>query len=140
MGMMDMTEQQQASCIKDRYQRMNDLSVKALTLWGDVAQREMAIDEMSECIQAICKTFRKGLDDQRALEHLAEEMADVEIMMNQMHIMVVMLQHPGIDWNVTFDRWVDFKLDRLEQAIRADEALRALAKVSRRDDVDVSIQ
>ena len=53
---------------------------KAISTYGEKAQKLMAIEEMSELTKEICKDFR-GLRDR---EHLIEEMADVTIMLDQM--------------------------------------------------------
>ena len=53
---------------------------KAIELYGEKAQKLMAIEEMSELTKEICKDFRGKLDR----EHLIEEMADVLIMLDQM--------------------------------------------------------
>lgn len=51
--------------------------------YGEDAQCKMAIEEMSELTKEMCKHFR-GNDN---LEHIAEEIADVEIMLDQLKIM-----------------------------------------------------
>ena len=56
---------------------------KAIELYGEKAQKLMAIEEMSELTKEICKDFRGKLDR----EHLIEEMTDVLITMDQMMIM-----------------------------------------------------
>lgn len=56
---------------------------KAIDLYGEKAQKLMAIEEMSELTKEICKDFRGKLDR----EHLIEEMADVLIMLDQMLLM-----------------------------------------------------
>lgn len=56
---------------------------KAIELYGEKAQKLMAIEEMSELTKEICKDFRGKLDR----EHLIEEMADVLIMLDQMLIL-----------------------------------------------------
>lgn len=53
---------------------------KAISTYGEKAQKLMAIEEMSELTKEICKDFRGKLDR----EHLIEEMADVLIMLDQM--------------------------------------------------------
>ena len=53
---------------------------KAISTYGEKAQKLMAIEEMSELTKEICKDFRGLLDR----EHLIEEMADVMIMLDQM--------------------------------------------------------
>lgn len=56
---------------------------KAIELYGEKAQKLMAIEEMSELTKEICKDFRGKLDR----EHLIEEMADMLIMLDQMLIL-----------------------------------------------------
>lgn len=56
---------------------------KAIKTWGIVAQQMMMFEEMGELIQAICKYSR---DDDNT-DNIAEEIADVEIMLGQMKIM-----------------------------------------------------
>ena len=56
---------------------------QAIALYGEKAQKLMAIEEMSELTKEICKDFRGLLDR----EHLIEEMADVLIMLDQMLLM-----------------------------------------------------
>ncbi|MGN0733700.1 MAG: hypothetical protein ACI4LC_05960 [Emergencia sp.] len=54
--------------------------------YGEEAQARMAIEEMSELTKEICKRFR-GDDN---LDHIAEEIADVEIMLDQLKMMFVL--------------------------------------------------
>ena len=56
---------------------------KAIELYGEKAQKLMAIEEMSELTKEICKDFRGELNR----ENLIEEMADVLIMLDQMLIL-----------------------------------------------------
>lgn len=53
---------------------------KAISAYGEKAQKLMAIEEMSELTKEICKDFRGKLDR----EHLIEEMADVTITIDQL--------------------------------------------------------
>lgn len=53
---------------------------KAIELYGEKAQKLMAIEEMSELTKEVCKDFRGKLDR----EHLIEEIADVLITLDQM--------------------------------------------------------
>jgi len=55
----------------------------ALTLWGADAQTLMAFEEMAELQKELCKHAR-GKDNREAI---AEEIADVEIMLEQMKIL-----------------------------------------------------
>lgn len=52
----------------------------AISTYGDEAQEMMLLEEMSELQKEICKHWR-GRDNARAI---AEEIADVEIMLEQM--------------------------------------------------------
>ena len=57
-----------------------EILTAAIEKYGEKAQEEVAIEEMSELIQAICHKHR-------GREHnIAEEIADVEIMLEQLKI------------------------------------------------------
>nr|DAN18975.1 MAG TPA: nucleoside triphosphate pyrophosphohydrolase [Caudoviricetes sp.] len=56
---------------------------KAIELYGEKAQKLMAIEEMSELTKEICKDFRGKLD----CEHLIEEIIDVIITIDQLMMM-----------------------------------------------------
>jgi NTP pyrophosphatase (non-canonical NTP hydrolase) len=75
---------------------------KALWTWGGESQENMAIEECSEFIKAICKLRRNGGDAEFA--ELVDEIADVIIMMRQMTISV------GED---KVNERIDFKVNRL---------------------------
>lgn len=60
-----------------------DTYKQAIDLYGEKAQKLMAIEEMSELTKEICKDFREKLNR----ENLIEEMADVLIMLDQMLLM-----------------------------------------------------
>lgn len=64
------------------YQEVTDTYKKAIDLYGEKAQKLMAIEEMSELTKEICKDFRGKLNR----EHLVEEMADVLITIEQLAI------------------------------------------------------
>ena len=55
---------------------------KALEQWGDRAQEGMAIEECSEFIDSMMKRYRGRVDDKA----VAEEVADVLIVMSQMRL------------------------------------------------------
>ena len=78
----------------------------ALEAFGERAQMTMAIEEMSELAKELCKRCR-GRDN---VEAIAEEIADVEIMLQQM---VMMFDCAG--QVETFRR---YKLERLEKRIK----------------------
>lgn len=54
----------------------------ALETWGPEAQTMMAVEEMSELTKEICKLWRGKLDR----EALADEIADVTIMLEQIRL------------------------------------------------------
>ena len=56
---------------------------KAIELYGEKAQKLMAIEEMSELTKEICKDF----DGSRTREHLIEEIIDVIITIDQLMMM-----------------------------------------------------
>lgn len=88
---------------------MNDTLKAALNLYGPEAQTLMAFEEMSELQKELCKHARGA--DNRA--HIAEEIADVLIMLDQM-----MILH---DCESLVSRCRELKIERLEQRIRKSE-------------------
>lgn len=85
----------------------------AVRTWGRNAQALMMIEEMSELTKAICKFYRAGDDKSAAavVENIREEMADVQIMLDQMKIM---FGSSGFQERE--------KLDRLEKRLAAAHA------------------
>ena len=59
---------------------------KALDTYGSQAQITMVFEEMSELRKELCKYLR-GKNDSETIEHVAEEIADVEIMLEQMKLL-----------------------------------------------------
>lgn len=57
---------------------------RAIDQWGEDAQTKMVLEEMSELQKEICKRWR-GKDN---LDAIAEETADVEIMLEQLKMML----------------------------------------------------
>lgn len=55
----------------------------ALSAYGSEIQHIVAIEELSELQKELCKSLRGQTDKQ----HIAEEIADVQIMMEQMMIL-----------------------------------------------------
>lgn len=87
----------------------------AIELWGEQAQIDMMIEEMAELTHALCKLKRAKYADvprQRVLElagHVLEELADVQIMINQMTVLF------GTEpFNVVYRQ----KVKRMEDMIR----------------------
>lgn len=92
---------------------MNEKEIcqKAVEKWGNRSQSDLMIEECSELIQAIIK-YRRGIGTK---DQVVSEMADVQIMLNQMKVIV------GDD--ALFDKWVNVKLSRLESIIKNDSSL-----------------
>jgi NTP pyrophosphatase (non-canonical NTP hydrolase) len=86
---------------------------KAIDHYGLQNQMMQTIEEAAELIQAINKWIRaEGTEEIKyAVQHLAEETADLKIMLEQLTIMIG--EH-RVKW------WVDFKIDRLEERLKDD--------------------
>ena len=79
----------------------------AIDRYGSEAQCVVALEELSECQKEICKVLRgKG-----NLEHLAEEVADATIMLEQLRIMF------GL--NDLVSKTMDTKVQRLYDRIHS---------------------
>ncbi len=85
-----------------------DLFDKARSKYGIDAQVQMCIEEMSELTKELCKWFR----DKGDINHISEEIADVEIMLEQMK------QFFNLQDDV--ERYKTFKLGRLEERLKED--------------------
>lgn len=83
----------------------------AITTFGKRHQKDMAIEEMSELIKALCKERRARTKTERAeaRANIIEEIADVYIMLSQL-IMIY-------DKDGKCQSAVDYKVDRLEQTV-----------------------
>ena len=86
---------------------------EAIAAWGVASQLLMAIEEMAELIQAICKDFRGKAD----YDNIAEETADVQIMLKQLQIIY--------DSGAAVQRFMDSKLARLEDRMKQSEQKKA---------------
>ena len=63
------------------------LCKQAIKLWGEDAQLDMVIEEMAELTKAILKYKRAHPSDKgAAIVHIAEEYADVKIMLDQLFV------------------------------------------------------
>ena len=60
----------------------------AIRLYGEPAQMDMAVEEMAELTKALCKVKRVSCaaEAKAVLENVVEEMADVQIMLDQLRI------------------------------------------------------
>ena len=64
------------------------LLTRAIRTYGEQAQMDMAVEEMAELTKAICKIKRAqaGCEVTAAIGNVIEEMADVQIMLDQLRI------------------------------------------------------
>ena len=88
------------------YEERQQVYTNALISYGEEKQCIVAIEELSECAKEICKVLR-GKGDR---EHLAEEIADAQICMEQM------IYFFGLEEDV--DRWKDSKIKRLDKKLK----------------------
>lgn len=91
--------------LKLTVQESDEIYRAALETFGARAQVLMAIEEMSELTKELCKNDR-GREN---ATHIAEEIADVEIMLGQMKIL--------FDCMGTVDKFRWYKLSRLARRI-----------------------
>lgn len=61
---------------------------RAITAYGAPAQMDMAVEEMAELTKALCKVKRVSCaaEAKAVLKNVVEEMADVQIMLDQLRI------------------------------------------------------
>lgn len=88
--------------------RLNDLSIEALSIFGNDKQLTKSIEELSELITAISK-FQNGLCHNL---NVIEEIADVYIMLNQLRIIFNLGLNHGLVEDV-----IQKKLNKLESYI-----------------------
>lgn len=85
----------------------------AIEEFGEAAQVTMVFEEMAELQKELCKWTRNG-ESVAATHHIAEEIADVEIMLDQMKLLF------DIDGSV--------QAHRLEKVVRLGNRIEALKK------------
>ncbi|WP_287827079.1 hypothetical protein [Oscillibacter sp.] len=89
--------------------KRHDLLTRAVKTYGKDAQMDMAVEEMAELTKALCKVKRAapGCETAAAVSNVFEEIADVQIMLDQLRI---------IFGGSTIDL-EDGKLDRLKRRL-----------------------
>lgn len=92
------------------YEQRKKVYNKALAANGDLMQMTVAVEELAECQQAICKILRGGEN----FDHLAEEVADATIMLEQVRLMFHI--------NDSVCAYMDAKVKRLDE--RMEQRLR----------------
>ena len=84
---------------------------RAITAYGAPAQMDMAVEEMAELTKALCKVKRVSCaaEAKAVLENVVEEMADVQIMLDQLRII----------FHRSTEEVEEAKLERLKVSSRA---------------------
>lgn len=82
---------------------------KAIETYGAYAQTVVAVEELSELQKELCKAIRPGIGDPENRDHIAEEIADVYIMLEQMEMLY------DLD---TVDLWKAKKIERLKKRLK----------------------
>ena len=87
----------------------NLVIIKAVETYGGDSQVDMAVEEMSELIKALMKSRRDDVDIQESLHNIIEEIADVEIMLEQLKLIFNCF---GL-----VEREKEFKINRLAERL-----------------------
>lgn len=92
--------------------KVNRLKVyqRAIDKWGFRLQLEMAQEEATELALAVRKHIRKNTSE--SFKHLCEEIADVEIMIEQIRLM-----HPEFPVDTMICTFKDQKINRLNNRL-----------------------
>ena len=85
---------------------MSNILLQAIETYGKQSQCNVAIEEMSELTKEICKNFRGRPNT----DHIAEEIADVKIMLQQLELI--------FDCTDKVISYQDYKLRRLEERLK----------------------
>lgn len=90
-----------------------EILIKAIETYGPGEQLSQATEECAEFIQAVNKRRRAkdAVQTIKAIDHLAEEIADCMIMMEQARLIV---------GEILVDKYIELKLKRLDK--RLEEA------------------
>lgn len=91
-------------------EKRNEIFKLAIGTWGQRAQLEMAQEEATELALAIRKHMRNS--DQRSFNNLVEEIADVEIMIEQISMM-----NNSIEFRELVEAQKEYKLIRLAKRL-----------------------
>lgn len=103
---------------------MKQLLERVITANGMNKQLDVAIAELSELIQAICKIKRRDSLSNESFAvkgNLAEEMADVEIVLAELKLM--------FDNEDNVKEWKTYKLDRLEKRLNEKYSFETMSGV-----------
>lgn len=103
---------------------MKQLLERVITANGMNNQLDVAIEELSELIQAICKIKRRDSISNESFAvkgNLAEEMADVEIILAELKLL--------FDNEGDVKEWKNYKLDRLEKRLNEKYSFETMSGV-----------
>lgn len=103
---------------------MKQLLERVITANGMNKQLDVAIKELSELIQAICKIKRRDSISNESFAvkgNLAEEMADVEIILAELKLL--------FDNEGDVKEWKNYKLDRLEKRLKEKSGFEIMSGV-----------
>ena len=103
---------------------MKQLLERVITANGMNNQLNVAIEELSELIQAICKIKRRDSLSNESFAvkgNLAEEMADVEIILAELKLL--------FDNEDNVKEWKNYKLDRLEKRLNEKYSFETMSGV-----------
>lgn len=92
----------------DSNKRNKEIYKKAITKYGLYAQIDMVFEEMSELQKELCK-FKRGKSN---ISNIAEEIADVKIMLEQMAL--------AFDIEDKVELQKDLKIKRLKERIKGE--------------------
>ena len=98
------------------YDERKAVYLKAIETYGARAQMIMVLEEMSELAQEICKCFRVPREQEPSrdmLDNLADECADVTIMLEQLRLI--------FDMNGEVCEHMDAKIQRLADRLGSYE-------------------
>lgn len=87
---------------------------KCIDVWGVDAQIKMCIEEMSELTKEFCKYYRKGEMncDKELKDHICEEIADVQNMIDQMQL---------IFGEEQVEKIRQYKIERTEKRLKEEQ-------------------
>lgn len=91
------------------YAKRLEVYESAIARNGVLLQAIVALEELSEAQKEICKFLREQGD----IDHLAEEVADATIMLEQIRVIF------GI--NDSVNGWIDKKVQRLAERVKGDD-------------------
>lgn len=103
---------------------MKQLLERVITANGMNNQLDVAIEELSELIQAICKIKRRDSLSNESFAvkgNLSEEMADVEIILAELKLL--------FDNEGDVKDWKSYKLDRLEKRLKEKSGFEIMSGV-----------